>query len=118
MLMISGVVINNGITKEQITRENKIITVEVIESPNTCKDYGRRAEYWKLKYNGTIFIKRVEKQFCQSIINKKKLKMLTNKKKDKFIFLNEYKDSNDFLFGCVLSFIALVIVFKGYSIKQ
>lgn len=118
MLMISGVVIDNGITKEQITKENKIVTVEVIESPNTCKDYGRRAEYWKLKYNETIFIKRVEKKFCQSIINKKELKMLTNKKKNKLLFLNEYQDSNDILFGCILSCIALIIIFKGYTIKK
>lgn len=62
MLVISEVILNNGITKKQITNENKIVTVSIIESPKDCDDFGRRDKYCKLGYNGKTFIKRVNKK--------------------------------------------------------
>ncbi|MFH4968743.1 hypothetical protein V8G61_11125 [Gaetbulibacter sp. M240] len=118
MLLISLIIINNGFKKKQITKENKIVTVKVIESPTDCDNLGRRRDYCKLKFNGQIFVKNVNRIFCELVVGKKEIKMLTNEKKDELVFPNEYENSKDFLYGILLVLFAIVISYKGWKNKN
>jgi hypothetical protein len=115
MLLISGVIINNGFLKQQITKENIIVTAKVIESPKNCDDLGRRGGYCKIEFSGKIFIKNLDEVFCGLVANKKEVKMLTNAKMDELLFLNEYENSNDFVYGFLLGLFAIVIIYKGFK---
>jgi hypothetical protein len=115
ILLISGIIINNGFLKKQITKENVIVTAKVIESPKDCDDLGRRGGYCKLEFNGKTFVKNVNRIFCKSVADKKEVKMLTNGKMDELIFPNEYENSNDFVYGLLLGLFAIVIIYKGFK---
>ena len=115
MLLITGIIINNGFLKKQITKENIVVTAKVIDSPKACDDLGRRGGYCKLEFNGKIFVKNVDRIFCELVADKKEVKMLTNGKMDELIFLNEYENSNDFVYGFLLGLFAIVIIYKGFK---
>ena len=115
MLLISGIIINNGILKQQITKKNTIVTAKIIESPKNCNDLGRRGEYCKLEFNGKIFVKNVDRIFCELVADKKEVKMLTNGKMNELLFLNEYENSNDFVNGFLLGLFSIVIIYKGFK---
>lgn len=115
MVIIAIVIIHNGITKKKIIKENRIVTAKVLESPADCDYLGRRGGFYKLKYNGQIFVKKGNRIICESIIGKNEVHMLTNEKMDKLVFLNEYEESNDFLSGTLLGVFGIVIAYKGWK---
>ncbi|MEO9480080.1 MAG: hypothetical protein ABJO28_14360 [Maribacter dokdonensis] len=115
MLIIAVIVLNNGVVKKRITEQNKIITAKVLETPKDCDNLGRRGGYYKLTYNGQVFVKKGNRLICETIIGKSDLEVLTNEKEDKIVFLNEYEESNDFWSGILLGIIGIVIAYKGWK---
>ncbi len=118
ILTIAIVVLNNGISKKIITQENRVVTAQVLEVPNNCDALGRRGGFCKLKFNGQVFIKKINRIFCESVIGKSEVEMLTNKQGTKLIFLNEYEKTYDILSGTLLGLFGIVIVYKGWKNKN
>ncbi|MDT0622959.1 hypothetical protein [Croceitalea vernalis] len=115
MLIIAVVVLNNGVLKMRITEQNKIVTAKVLETPKDCDNLGRRGGYYKLTYNGQVFVKKGNQLICETIIGKSDVDVLTNENEDKIVFLNEYEESNDFWSGILLGIIGIVIAYKGWK---
>ena len=115
MVMISLIVINNGIVRKRMTEENRIVSAKVLETPLDCENFGRRGGYYKLEYKGRIFVKSGNRLICEQVFGKEKVDVLTNLEMDKIIFLNEYENSNDFLYGTLLMLIGITISFKGWK---
>tara|TARA_R110000744_G_scaffold378872_1_gene495718 strand:- start:4367 stop:4777 length:411 start_codon:yes stop_codon:yes gene_type:complete len=115
MLIISVIILNNGMVKKRITEENNVVSAKVLETPMDCDNLGRRGGYYKLQYNGQVFVKKGNRLICETIYGKKEVNVLTNAQMDKLIFLNEYEESNDFLYGILLGFFGLVITYKGWK---
>lgn len=115
MLVIAVVVLNNGLVKKEITEENRVVSAQIIETPKDCDDLGRRGGFYKLQYNGMVFVKRGNRLICETVIGKNKLEVLTNAEMDKLVFLNEYEESNDLLYGILLGLFGTVIVYKGWK---
>ncbi|MEO9512732.1 MAG: hypothetical protein ABJN84_17415 [Flavobacteriaceae bacterium] len=113
MVLISLVVINNGIVGKKITKENRIVSAKVLETPLDCDNLGRRGGYYKLEYNGRVFVKSGNRLVCEKVYGKDKIDVLTNSEMDKIIFLDEYENSNDFIYGTILMLIGIAITFKG-----
>ncbi|WP_375324926.1 hypothetical protein [Flagellimonas sp. GZD32] len=113
IILISFIVINNGIVRRKITKENRIVSAKVLEVPLECNNLGRRGGYYKLELNGQIFVKNGNRFICEQVIGKDKVDVLTNSKKDKIIFINEYQNSNDFLYGTILMLFGLGIALQG-----
>tara|TARA_R110000744_G_C19321296_1_gene557669 strand:- start:1168 stop:1518 length:351 start_codon:yes stop_codon:yes gene_type:complete len=115
MLIVAVVVIDNGLTKKKITEENRIVSAKVLESPTDCHDIGRRGGFYKLQFNGQVFVKRGNRIICESIVGKNEVDVLTNERMDKVVFLNEFEESNDFLSGILLGLFGIVIIYKGWK---
>ena len=115
MLAITVIVFNNGMVKKKITEENRVVSAKVIETPMECDNIGRRGGYYKLQYNGQVFVKKGNRLICESIYGKQEVNVLTNAQMDKLIFLNEYEESNDFLYGILLGLFGLAITYKGWK---
>ncbi|UKM66598.1 hypothetical protein GSB9_03188 [Flavobacteriaceae bacterium GSB9] len=113
ILLVTLINLNHEFTIKRITEENKIVVAQVIDSPKDCDNLGRRGEYCKLEFNGQIFVKNLNRIFCELVVDKKEIKMLTNEKMDELIFLNEYENSNDFVYGILLGLFSIVIIYKG-----
>ncbi|MDF4222757.1 hypothetical protein PXC01_14230 [Maribacter sp. M208] len=115
MLIIAIIILNNGVVKKRITEQNKIVTAKVLETPKDCDNLGQRGGYYKLTYNGQVFLKKGNRLICETIIGKSDIEVLTNDNKDKIVFLNEYEESNDFWSGILLGIIGIVIAYKGWK---
>ncbi|MDF0708279.1 hypothetical protein [Flagellimonas okinawensis] len=111
MVLVSLLVIRNGVIKKKITEENRIVSAKVLETPLNCDNLGRRGGYYKLEFNGKVFVKNGNRLICEQVFGKESVDVLTNLKKDKIVFLNEYENSNDILYGTLLVLIGLVITF-------
>ena len=111
MLLLSSIIIRNGYLDQEITERNEKVTVKVID----CYETGKRNYFLKFEFKNKEFVKRTKAQYCRKLVNKNETEMLTNKNRDRFIFSDELDTDNDFLFGFILSGIALVIIFKGYQ---
>ena len=110
MLVVALIILNNGIVKKRITEDNNVVSAKVLETPVDCDNLGRRGGYYKLQYN-----KKGNRLICETIYGKNELNVLTNAQMDKLIFLNEYEESNDFLYGILLGLFALVITYEGWK---
>jgi len=118
MVTISLLLIWKEVEKKQITDGNRIVTATVIKTPADCNDLGSRGGYYTLKFNDIIFVKRGDKNICESIVGKKEVKVLTNEKMDEIVWIDEYEEI-DIWSGFLLVFIGSVISFKGYrSLKH
>ena len=115
MLVITVVVLNNGIVKKRITEEKRVVSAKVLETPIDCDNLGRRGGFYKLQYNGQLFVKSGNRLICETIIGKNEVDVLTNEQMDKIMFLNEYEESNDFISGILLGIFGIVILYKGWK---
>lgn len=113
MVLVSGIIIRNGFIDKKITEQNILVEVTVID----CSEFGKRNYFLDLEYNGKTFTKRTKKQYCERLNKRDKIEMLANKTKDEFIFINEYKNDNDFVYGFILLGIGLIITYKGWAKK-
>jgi hypothetical protein len=111
MLLVSLIIIRNGYLDKEITDRNEKITVKVID----CYETGKSNYFLKFEFENKVFVKRTKSIYCRNLKNKNETELLSNKKHDKFIFIDEYETDNDFLFGFILSGLAFVIIFKGYK---
>ncbi|MBO0320668.1 hypothetical protein J0X14_00045 [Muricauda sp. CAU 1633] len=111
MVLVSLLVIRNGVIKKKITEENRIVSAKVLETPLDCDDLGRRGGYYKLEFNGMVFVKNGNRLICEQVFGKESVDVLTNLKRNKIVFINEYKNSNDILYGTLLVLMGLVITF-------
>lgn len=101
-----------------MTEENLVVTARVLETPVNCNEIRRRGGFYKLQYNGQVFVKRGNRIICESVVGKNEVAMLTNSEMNKLVFLNEYEESNDFLSGILLGLFGIVIVYKGWKNKN
>lgn len=108
ILVVSLIVIRNGFIEKEITKENRIVTVQVLELSKRRSNY-----YLKLHYDNKNFVERIDAEKFRRIKGEKEVKLLTNKKHTKFIFPNAFKQNNNFLYGILLSLIGLIIIYKG-----
>ena len=115
MSIIAIIILTNGVVKKRITEQNKIVTAKVLETPKDCDNLGRSGGYYKLTYNGQVFVKKGNRLICEAIIGKSDVDVLTNENNDKIVFLNEYEESNDFWSGILLGIIGIVITYKGWK---
>ena len=115
IVLISLVVINNGIVRKRMTEENRIVSAKVLETPLDCDDLGRGGGYYKLEFNGQVFVKNGNRLVCETVYGKEKIDVLSNSEMDKIIFLNEYENSKDFLYGTLLMLFGIVITYKGWK---
>ena len=115
MLVIAVVVLNNGLVKKKITEDHRVVSAKVIETPMDCDNIGRSGGFYKLEYNGQVFVKRGNRIICEMVIGKKEVYVLTNVEMDKLVFLNEYEESNDLLYGILLGLFGAIIVYKGWK---
>lgn len=111
MVLVSLVVIRNGLITKKMTEENRIVSAKVLETPLDCDNLGRRGGYYKLEFNGKIFVKNGNRLICEQVFGKESVDVLTNLKKDKIVFKNEFENSNDILHGTLLVLMGLVITF-------
>lgn len=109
MFLISLIVLRNGYLDKEITERNEKVIVKVID----CSEDGNRSYFLKFEFNNKVFVKRTEFKYCKEIEHTNKIELLSNKSYDRFIFPDEYKTNNNFLFGFLLSAIALIIIYKG-----
>lgn len=111
MLLVSLIILRNGYLDKQMTEKNEKVTVKVI---GCTKD--RNGNYFfEFEFDNEVFLKRTKAQYCRYLKNENEAIMLTNKNRDRFIFRNEYKTNNNFIYGILFMGIALVIVFKGFK---
>lgn len=115
MLIIAIVICTNAWDKKQITAENRIVSVKVIESPLNCQDIGKRYGTFKFQFNGKLFEKRVTQQVCKTLFGKKMVNMFTNRQKTKLLFFKEYEESNEFFSGILLGVFGVFIAYKGWK---
>ena len=107
--------ISNGITRKRMTEGNRIVSAKVLETPFDCDNLGRKGGYYKLEYNGKVFVKKGNRLICEKIHGKKSIDVLTNPKMNKIIFMNEYEESTDFLYGTLLMLFGILITYKGWK---
>tara|TARA_R100000935_G_C2805910_1_gene152654 strand:+ start:263 stop:622 length:360 start_codon:yes stop_codon:yes gene_type:complete len=111
MFLVSFLILRNGYLEDIITKQNERVEVEIIEWPRSRKSY-----FVKLKHKNKIFVKRTQAEYFRKYKENNEVIMLTNKEESKFIFPDEFKKNNNFLFGSLLSLISLIIIFKGIKI--
>ncbi len=110
MILVSLIIIRNGYLDKKITERNKTVNVKVID----CYETGKRNYFLKFEFNDKIFVKRTKEKYCKEINDTESIQLLTNQNHDRFIFADEYKTDNDFVYGFLLLGFAFVITFKGY----
>lgn len=110
IFLIGGIGIYNSYIEKQITKANKAVLVDVID----CYRTARGDNFFKFTFEGKKFVKRTKYLFCRRISGKEKVKMLTNKDKNTFIFSDELEVNDNFGYGIVLALIGLFIVYKGF----
>lgn len=113
MVLIALIIVKNGFDRKKITEANIIVSAKVLESPSDCDNLGRRGGFYKIEYNGKIFVKRGNRLVCEKIYNRKNIDVLTNRERDKIVLFDEYENSGDFLYGTLLAIIGLFIIYKG-----
>ena len=115
MLLISLIIIRNGYLDYEIKERNEKVVVKVID----CSKTGKNNYFFKFEYDNKVFVKRTKAKYCRNLKNINETELLSNKKYDRFIFVDEYETDNDFLYGFLLSGVALLILFKGIKkLKQ
>lgn len=117
MVVVSFIVIVKTYEMKAITESGVQVSAEIIEAPNSCENLGRRPPYSKIKFNEKVFIKKTGPKFCQFVLGKNSVTMLTNEKGDELIFLNEY-DPMNFGYGVGIFFIALFSSYKYFATKK
>ncbi len=108
MIIVSLIGVRNGFIEQKITKENRIANVRVLELSESRSNY-----YLKLQYGNKAFVERIDATNFRRIKGKEEIQMLTNKEHSKFIFPDAFKQNNNFLYGSLLGFIGLIIIFKG-----
>ena len=111
MLVISSIIIRNGYLDKEITERNEKVVVRVID----CYETGKKNYFLKFAFENNIVVKRTKAKYCRNLKNTNQTELLTNENRDRYIFIDEYETDNDFLFGFILSGVALIIIFKGYK---
>ena len=117
MLLIGIMGLNQAKFQMDMTEEGRKVVVEIIEAPSDCDRIGRRGGFCKLKFNGSILIKKTGRKYCELVEGKKEIIMLTNYEQDKLIFLNEYEKEHNWISGIGLCCFGIVIAFKGWRQK-
>lgn len=117
MVVISAVILFKTFEKKEIISENIEVVAEVLESPNSCEDLGRRPPYSKIKYRDKVFIKKTGNNICHLVSQKKFVKMYSNKNGDEIIFLEEY-DPMQFLYAILIFVIAVGISIRKFYSKK
>lgn len=113
-LIISIVILINGLKEKQITQENNRVKVKIVD----CYKTGNNHYFLKFEFNKKTFIKRTKAYYCNRISNNEEVTMLTNKQLSSFIFLDEFEKDNNFTSGIILSILAVIIIFKGFKQKK
>lgn len=110
MILVSLIIIRNGYLDKKITESNKAVNAKVID----CYETGKRNYFLKFEFNGKTFVKRTKAKYCEKLKDTENVQLLTNQNNDRFIFADEYKTDNDFVYGFLLIGFASIIIFKGY----
>lgn len=108
IIIVSLIGLRNGYIEKEITEENRIVKVKVLELSESRSNY-----YLKLQYDNKAFVERIDATNFRRIKGKEEIQMLTNKEYSKFIFPDAFKQNNNFLYGSLLGFVGLIIIYKG-----
>ena len=111
MLIVSSIVLRNGIIDQEITEQNKQVKVEIKEWSKSSKTY-----FVKLQYKDQHISKRTNGAYYRKFKDENEVLMLTNKEENRFIFPDEFQQNNGYLYGISLVIISLIILYKGIRI--
>jgi len=111
MLIVSSIVLRNGIIDKEITEQNKQVKVQI-------KDWtkSRKTHFVKLQYKDQNISKRTNGEYYRKFKDENEVLMLTNKEENRFIFPDEFQQKNGYLYGIILVIISLIILYKGARI--
>ncbi|MCR8667521.1 hypothetical protein NO995_07505 [Aestuariibaculum sp. M13] len=111
MITVSAVIFIKTYEKKEIIEEGIQVEAEVLESPNSCDNLGRRPPYSKIKYLNKIFIKKTGNDICHLVSQQKYVTVYSNKSGDEIIFFEEY-NSMQFVYAIGIFLIAIGIIIK------
>ena len=111
MLIVSSIVLRNGIIDQEITEQNKQVKVQIRDWSKS-----RKTHFVKLQYKGQNISKRTNGEYYRKFKNENEVLMLTNKEENRFIFPDEFQQNNGYLYGIILVIISLIILYKGVKI--
>jgi predicted protein tyrosine phosphatase len=93
-------------------KSGKVVDVEVIEIPISCKHSSRGAKaYFVFTYNGKKHSKNLNKKYCEILENKKIIQLKTNSDYSVFVYLDE-SFTIEFISIFLLLIIGIVFIFK------
>lgn len=99
----------------EITKRNEKVSVRVIECDTNPSFSGRhgRNRYIKFEYNNKVHVKRTSLKYCKKIEGELYIEMLTNKEKDRFVFIGELDETIEHISSLLLITIGFFITYKG-----
>ncbi len=119
LIIISCIIFYNSKFEKNVFDNVKIVDVQVIEAPKSCKNVWKRASC-KVKYNGKIHVITVGNKYCKNVSGKRQIKMKTNFDGSKLIFLNQKTTdfNNSFGGGFICLFFGVFLMFKAYKASK
>lgn len=117
MFLVAGMSFMSVIDKKNMKESRNFVEVKILNPPTSCEDIPNKGFRAELEYKGKVFIKRINYKKCSEILNQQTLQMLSNEKKDYFIFLDDYKPYQ-FIFPFIFFGFGIFIIFKGASEKE
>lgn len=116
ILMIALALLVKGIDQYRLTTRSETVVVKVVDC---YKQTSHRSRYFlKFKYENQIYIKRIKGVQCQNLKKVDSLKLLTNRERNKFIFVDELKRDNGFVYSFIFFVVGVIIIRYGFSLRR
>ena len=116
ILMIALASLVKGIDQYKLTTRNETVVVKVVDC---YKQTNYRSRYFlKFKYDNQIYTKRIKGVQCQRLKKVDSLKLLTNQERNEFIFVDELKRNNGFVYSFIFFVAGVIIIRYGYILRR
>ncbi|UBZ11241.1 hypothetical protein LDL79_03785 [Leeuwenhoekiella palythoae] len=116
ILMIALASLVKGIDQYKLTTRNETVVVKVVDC---YKQTNYRSRYFlKFKYDNQIYTKRIKGVQFQNLKKVDSLKLLTNRERNEFIFVDELKRDNGFVYSFIFFVAGVIIIRYGYILRR
>ena len=116
ILMIALALLVKGIDQHSLTTRNETVVVKVVDC---YKQTNYRSRYFlKFKYDNQIYTKRIKGVQFQNLKKVDSLKLLTNRERNEFIFVDELKRDNGFVYSFIFFVAGVIIIRYGYILRR
>jgi len=115
ILMIALALLVKGLDQYRLSTKKETVVVKVVD----CFKTSYRSHYFlKFKYDNQIYTKRIKGVQFQNLKKVDSLKLLTNRERNEFIFVDELKRDNGFVYSFIFFVAGVLIIRYGYNLRR